>query len=139
MSIWFKPYSVDEINDRGKSTMVEHLGIMMTIIGDDFLEGTMPVDHKTKQALGLLHGGALAAFSESLASTAASMTIDRSTEYCVGIEISANHMSSCTGGVVVGRTTPLHLGKSMQVWETRIHQDNKLVCASRVTLLVRKK
>ncbi|MBS1983311.1 MAG: hotdog fold thioesterase [Bdellovibrionales bacterium] len=139
MSIWFKDYSLDEVNARGRGTMVEHVGIEVIEIGPDFLLGTMPVDHRTKQPVGLLHGGASVVLAETLASTAGNLIVDRDHEYCVGLEINANHIRSVTAGHVLGRSTPVHVGKSTQVWETRITQNDKLVCVSRMTLAVLKR
>src|SRR4051812_29358332 len=135
-SLWHRPYSVEDVNARGKGCMVEHLGIEIVELGTDFLRGTMPVDHRTKQPHGLLHGGASAALAETLASLAANLVVDPSRQYCVGLEINANHLRSCTEGKVTGTSRPLHLGKATQVWETRIEQDGRLVCVSRMTLAV---
>lgn len=139
MSIWFKSYSLEEVNARGKGTMVEHLGIVVTELGPDSITGRMPVDHRTKQPVGLLHGGASVALAETLGSTAANLVVDRDQEYCVGLEINANHISSCRDGEVTGVSRPLHLGRTTQVWETRITQEDRLVCVSRLTLAVLKK
>jgi 1,4-dihydroxy-2-naphthoyl-CoA hydrolase len=136
MPIWFKDYTLQEINKRGKKTLVEHLGIEITAVGDDYLEGIMPVDERTKQPAGLLHGGASAAFAETLASTASNMTVDTERNICVGLEINANHISSCTKGTVTGRAEPIHLGKTTQVWSIRISQADRLVCMSRMTLMI---
>lgn len=119
--------------------MVEHLGIQIIALEDSAIVGTMPVEGRTRQPLGLLHGGASVALAESLGSTAANLVVDSATEYCVGLEINANHVSSCREGIVTGRSTPVHLGKSTQIWETRIYQESRLVCISRLTLMVKKK
>jgi 1,4-dihydroxy-2-naphthoyl-CoA hydrolase len=119
--------------------MVEHLGIQIVALEDNGIVGTMPVDQRTKQPLGLLHGGASVALAESLGSTAANLVINPDEEYCVGLEINANHISSCRDGLVTGRSTPIHLGKTTQLWETRIYQDSRLVCISRLTMMVLKK
>lgn len=139
MPIWFKDYSLSDVNARGKGTMVEHLGIEILELGDSSITGKMPVDHRTKQPIGLLHGGASAAFAETLASTAANLVVNRDEEYCVGLEINANHISSCKEGFVNGVASPLHLGRSTQVWEIRITQGDRLVCVSRMTMAVMKK
>ncbi|MDR3607547.1 MAG: hotdog fold thioesterase [Oligoflexia bacterium] len=136
MEIWFREYSVEETNRRGENTMLSHLGIRITEIGPDFIEGQMPVDARTRQPLGLLHGGASVALAESLASTAGNLTIDPDTFYCVGLEINANHISSCKDGMVTGVAKPLHLGRTTQVWETTIRQGDRLVCVSRMTLAI---
>ncbi len=138
--VWNRPYTLEEVNARSRGTMMEHLGIVVTEVGERSLTGTMPVDHRTKQPVGLLHGGASVALAESLASTAGNLVVDKARQYCVGLEINANHVSSCTEGEVVGVTQPVHLGRTTQVWETRIFQRNgqkeRLVCISRMTLAV---
>lgn len=143
MAIWFRDFTLEEVNARGKGCMVEHLGIQIIALEDSAIVGTMPVDHRTRQPLGLLHGGASVALAESLGSTAANLVIDSTKEYCVGLEINANHISSCREGVVRGRSRPVHLGRSTQVWETHVYQDSgqdsRLVCISRLTLMVKKK
>jgi 1,4-dihydroxy-2-naphthoyl-CoA hydrolase len=116
--------------------MLEHCGIVFTEIGPDYVVATMPVDHRTKQPIGLLHGGANVVLAETIASTAGNHCIDITKAYCVGLEINANHLRSAREGVVTGTSRPLHLGRSTQVWETRIEQDGKLMCMSRMTLSV---
>lgn len=139
MAIWFRDFTLEEVNARGKRSLVEHLGIQIIEIEESALVGIMPVDHRTHQPLGLLHGGASVALAESLGSTGANLVVNPEQEFCVGLEINANHISSCREGWVTGRSLPLHLGKTTQIWETRIHQDARLVCVSRLTLMVRKK
>jgi 1,4-dihydroxy-2-naphthoyl-CoA hydrolase len=117
-------------------SMAAHLGIELTEIGPDFLAGRMPVDHRTMQPYGILHGGASVALAETLASVAGNLVVDQTRERCVGLEINANHIRGAKDGFVTGRTTPLHLGRTTQVWETRIEQDCRLVCVSRMTLAV---
>ncbi len=134
--IWFKKYSLEEINQRGDRTLLSHLGIRITEIGPDFLKGEMPVDERTHQPMGLLHGGASVALAESLASTAGNLMLDPLLFYGVGLEINANHISACREGTVIGTASPLHIGKKTQVWEIKIHQDERLVCISRMTLAV---
>ena len=134
--IWFRDFQLEEINARGKSTLVEHLGIVVTELGDEYLVGTMPVDARTKQPVGLLHGGASVALAESLCSIAGNLVVNSSEQYCVGLEINANHISPSRGGTVRGVARPVHLGKSTQVWETKIEQDGKLICISRMTLAI---
>ena len=138
-SIWFRPYKLAELKARGQATMVETIGIEMTEIGPNYLKGTMPVDHRTKQPVGLLHGGASVALAESLASVAANMCVDSEQFYCVGQEINANHVRSATSGFVTGVATPLHLGRQTHVWDIRITQDDKLICVSRMTAAVLKR
>src|SRR5437868_3352052 len=107
MSIWFKNYELDEVNRRGKGTLVEHLGIEILELGPNSILGKMPVDQRTKQPIGLLHGGASAALAETLASTAANLTVNPQTHYCVGLEINANHIRSARSGFVLGKSFPL--------------------------------
>lgn len=117
--------------------MGEHLDIVYTAIGDDFLEGTMPVDHRTKQPFGLLHGGASVVLAESLGSLAANLCIDTNTQYCVGLDINSNHIRSVRSGRVRGRASIIHIGKKTQVWEIRIFDENdQLVNISRLTMAV---
>lgn len=122
--------------------MVEHLGIEITALEDRSLHGRMPVDHRTKQPAGLLHGGASVALAETLGSIAASLVVDSEKFMCVGLEINANHLQSSRAGYVAGVATPIHLGKSTHVWEIRIHQEAddkqepRLLCISRLTMAV---
>ena len=117
--------------------MLEHLGIEYTEIGPDYLSGRMPVDERTKQPYGLLHGGASVVLAESLGSTAASLCVDPSQAHCVGLEVNANHLRSATSGWVSGTARPLRLGRRIHVWEIHIADElNRLVCVSRLTLAV---
>jgi 1,4-dihydroxy-2-naphthoyl-CoA hydrolase len=118
---------------------VEGLGIEFTAIGDDFLEGRMPVDKRTTQPLGLLHGGASVALAETLGSVAATLCLDES-RFCVGLEINANHLKGVREGFVTGVSRPVHIGKQTQVWEIRITNDaGDLICISRITMAVLEK
>lgn len=141
MSIWFKAYPLENIRERGKGTMVEHLGIEITEIGDRFLRGTMPVDNRTIQPHGILHGGASIALAETLGSIAANLVIDPGKYYCVGLDINGNHIRSVkTGSRVTGTASPLHLGRTTQVWSIEItNEEGSLVCASRLTMAVLKR
>lgn len=117
--------------------MVAHLGIEFTQIGDDFIEAKMPVDHRTHQPAGLLHGGASVALAETLGSVAATCCIDRTKQQCVGLEINANHIKSVRSGYVIGVAKPIHIGKKTQVWEIKITNEQlELVCVSRITIAV---
>lgn len=137
MSIWFKPFSAEQVQQRGADTMIEHIGIKITRVGDDFLEGTMPVDRRTMQPMGILHGGASVALAETLGSLAANFVIDPQKKYCVGLDINANHIRSAKKGLVKGVAKPLHLGSSTQVWTIEIKdEENRIVCISRLTLAV---
>ncbi len=133
----FHPVSVEQVNSMFKNTLLEHLGIELTRIGDDFLEAKMPVDRRTHQPFGLLHGGASVALAESLGSFAAHLTLDDQNKYCVGLEINANHLRSVKSGFVTGTARPLHIGRSTQVWEIKItNEQQELVCVSRITMAV---
>ena len=117
--------------------MIAHLGIVFTEMGDDYLKATMPVDHRTLQPFGLLHGGASVVLAETLGSTAASCCVDLEKQICVGIEINANHIRSVRQGTVTGIARPLHLGRRTQVWHIHIHDEqDRLVAVSRLTLAV---
>src|SRR5688572_3258731 len=138
MSIWFdKDLSVEKLRPLNKDTMNEHLGIEWTEVGANSIKATMPVDVRTRQPYGLLHGGASCVLAESLGSVAAAMVVDHTKFYCVGIEINANHVRSAKDGVVTGIATPLHIGNSTHVWDIKIYdQREKLVCVSRLTVAV---
>src|SRR5690348_17606264 len=137
MAIWKQTTDLERINAWNRGCLVEHLGMRVTAIGDDWVQGTMPVDARTRQPFGLLHGGASVALAESLGSLAGTMCLDATKEMAVGLDINANHVRAVTEGVVTGTARPLHLGRSTQVWEIRIEDENgKLVCISRLTLAV---
>lgn len=141
MSIWFhKGLTVEQFQHLGKNTLGEHLGMQFTEIGDDFIRGTMPVDHRTHQPYGLLHGGASVALAETLGSVGAALTVDHEKFMCVGLEINANHVRSVRSGVVTGTAKPIHIGATTQVWDIRITDErDKLVCVSRLTVAVLKR
>jgi 1,4-dihydroxy-2-naphthoyl-CoA hydrolase len=137
MSIWFKPFTVDDLNAYQQQTLVSHLGIRYTEVGEDFISASMPVDARTKQPAGILHGGASVALAETLGSTGANLVVDREKKLCVGLEINANHVRAMKDGQVKGVARPLHLGGSTQVWEIRISDEQeRLVCVSRITMAV---
>ena len=122
------------------NTMAEYLGIEWVEVGDDFLKGKIPVDHRTTQPYGLLHGGASCVLAETLGSVASAMVIDHSQFYCVGIEINANHVRGVKTGWVTGITKPLHLGSSTHVWDIKLFDNRqKLVCISRLTVAILKR
>ena len=132
--------TLDQLNFLREKNMVDHLGIEFTGIGEDYLEAIMPVDHRTKQPMGLLHGGANVVLAETLGSVASSLTIDRKQFNCVGLEINANHLKSVREGKVKGIARPVHLGKSTQVWEIKIFDESeKLCCISRITMAILEK
>lgn len=129
--------TLEALNKMSVNTMVAHLGIEFTVVGDDFIEARMPVDHRTHQPLGLLHGGASVVLAETLGSVAATCCVDMTRQYCVGLDINANHIKSVKEGFVIGTTRPVHVGKRTQVWEIRIVNEQKeLVCVSRITMAV---
>jgi 1,4-dihydroxy-2-naphthoyl-CoA hydrolase len=135
MSIWKSPATLDQLRERSKDTLMEQLGIEYLEIGDDYLKGRMPVDARTRQTAGILHGGASAALAETLGSIAAGMCVDRERKRIVGLEINANHIRPVTAGWVTGITTPIHVGSTTQIWEIRIcNEQGKLVCISRLTV-----
>ena len=137
MMIWKSPRSVEELNSSGVGTLVEHLGIRFTEISDDFIRGTMPVDGRTRQPYGLLHGGASVALAETLGSTGATMCVDSKEYQCVGQEINANHLRPARAGFVTGTARPVHLGGRTQVWTIDIvNEFRQLVCTSRLTIAV---
>jgi 1,4-dihydroxy-2-naphthoyl-CoA hydrolase len=138
MPIWFnKSISLDDIKEFGKETMAEHLEMQWVGIGDDFLKLSMPVNEKTKQPYGILHGGASCALAETIGSVASSLVIDRDKNICVGLEINANHVRSAKEGIVTAHCMPLHIGKSTHVWDIKIYDDNeKLICVSRLTVAI---
>ena len=141
MTIWFdKNSSIESIKPLGNGTMTEHLGFEWMELGEDFLKAKLPVDHRTLQPDGLLHGGASCVLAETLGSVASYLVIDSSNYFCVGIEINANHIRSAREGFVYGVCTPLHIGTSTHVWDIRIkNEDGKLVCVSRLTVAIMKR
>ena len=131
------PVDINAVNALRDGCMVGHLGITITEAGDDWLRGTMPVDARTRQPYGILHGGASVALAETLGSVAGNLCVDTSKEMVVGLEINANHVRAMRGGRVTGTARALHVGRSTQLWEIRIENDEgKLVCVSRLTLAV---
>jgi uncharacterized protein (TIGR00369 family) len=125
-----------ELNALSRDTAMQPLGIVFTEIGPDYLRGSMPVDARTRQPYGLLHGGASVLLAETLGSSAGNLCVDEDS-LCVGIEINANHLAAVRDGTVIGTARALHVGRSTQVWEIRIEDpDNRLVCVSRLTLAV---
>jgi 1,4-dihydroxy-2-naphthoyl-CoA hydrolase len=137
MRIWKQDTDLARLNGLSANTLMEAIGIRITAVGDDWLQGTMPVDHRTHQPYGILHGGASVALAETLGSSAAMLTIDATKERTVGLDINANHLRGVSSGTVTGTARPLHIGRSTQVWEIRIEDEaGKLVCISRLTMAV---
>ena len=141
MSIWFdKSISIESVTEYGRGTMIHHIGIEWVEVGNNFIKARMPVDHRTVQPYGLLHGGASCVLAETLGSMASHCVIDSAHYYCVGIEINANHIRSAREGFVFGTCSPLHIGSSTHVWDIRItNEEGKLICISRLTVAIMKK
>jgi 1,4-dihydroxy-2-naphthoyl-CoA hydrolase len=141
MIVWFdKNVSLENLKLLGKGTMTEHLGIEWVELGHNFIKAKMPVDHRTNQPYGLLHGGASCVLAETLGSVASHLIVDPSQFYCVGIEINANHIRSAKNGFVYGVCSPLHIGSSTHVWDIRLtNEEGKLICISRLTVAIIKK
>jgi 1,4-dihydroxy-2-naphthoyl-CoA hydrolase len=137
MSVFKPGITLDFLNKFSLNSMISHLGIEYTSIGEDSISAKMPADSRTLQPLGLLHGGASVTLAETLGSMAATCCVDQNTQYCVGLEINANHLKSVRSGYVTGTAKPIHIGKRTQVWEIRIvNEANELICVSRITLAV---
>jgi len=137
MTIWQTELNLAALNQRGKNTMVEYLGIEFIEIGSDFLIARMPVDHRTQQPLGIMHGGASCVLAESAGSIAANCCVDINTHYCVGLDINTNHIRSIRDGFVIGTAKPYHIGKTTHVWSIEIVNENKqLISINRLTMAV---
>lgn len=138
MSIWFKNYTVEELNELSRNSMTAYLGIEFIEVGEKSVVATMPVDHRTVQPFKILHGGASAALAETLGSVAAMMCIDTNKQIPVGLELNINHIRSENAGEVFGTATPIHIGKTTQVWQIEIRNAQKdIVATSRLTVLVK--
>jgi 1,4-dihydroxy-2-naphthoyl-CoA hydrolase len=137
MALWAQSLTPQQLNEFSRNTLSEWIGIEVTEIGEDFIRARMPVDQRTRQPYGLLHGGASVALAETLGSIAGYCVVAGTGAKVVGIEINANHMRAAHGGWVIGTARPLHIGRSTQVWEIRIENEaGALVCVSRFTLAV---
>src|SRR5271155_2502679 len=136
MAIWFnQSIGISDFQPLFRDTMAESIGIEFTEIGENYIKAKMPVDNRTRQPFGLLHGGASVALAETLGSLAGNLCLDASKEVAVGLDINANHVRAVTSGTVTGTARMLHLGRATQVWEIRIEDERqKLVCISRLTL-----
>lgn len=129
--------SLEELNKMRRNTILDILDIKVTGIGEDYLEATMPVDARTHQVYGILHGGASVVLAETLGSIGGMLTVDPARFYCVGIDINANHIKAVRSGIVKGTARPIHTGRSTQVWHIEIKtEEGELVCISRLTLAV---
>ena len=140
MPIWFnKSLSLADLKPIGPNTMASYLGMEWVEVGDDYIKMRMPVDDRTKQPYGLLHGGASCALAETVGSIASFFVIDHTKFICVGLDINANHVRSATKGYVIATCRPLHIGSSTHVWDIKIHDEReKLVCISRLTVAILK-
>lgn len=137
MGIWFTSPTLEALTARARGTLVEHIGIAYTAIGDDSIEARMPVDQRTIQPARILHGGASLVLAETLGSVAANHCIDPEKKMAVGMEINANHVRPVEGGYVHGKVQSLHIGHSTQIWQIHIRDDReRLVCVSRITMAV---
>ena len=137
MSLWKQSSDVDAVNRWSERTAAQAVGIVVTEIGADYVRGTMPVDERTRQPFGLLHGGASVLLAETLGSLAANLCLDPQQEVAVGLDINANHLRAVSAGQVTGTARPIHVGRTTQVWEIRIVTDkDELCCISRLTMAV---
>lgn len=142
MAIWVQPVTIGTLEQKADllalgETTGSYLGLRIVEVGADFLRATLPVDHRTKQSYGRLHGGASCVLAEEIGSIAAYLCVDPATHFVVGIEINANHVRPVRDGHVIGTARPLHLGQTTQIWEIRIEDEQqRLVCISRLTLAV---
>ena len=135
-----KNHVIEEVNNSFQDTMMSVLGIEVTDFGDDYISGKMPVDTRTKQPFGLLHGGASAAFAETLGSIGAGKHVDLEEYFVVGVELNSSHLKAVRAGWVFGKATPIRVGRTIQVWDIDIkNQEGDLVCKSRLTLAVIKR
>ncbi|MCS7189087.1 MAG: PaaI family thioesterase [Bacteroidia bacterium] len=136
--IWKVEATPSALNELARGTMVEAIGIAFTEIGPDYIRARMPVDHRTRQYLGMLHGGASVALAETIASTASNLLVDPQTHYCVGLEINANHLRAVKEGYVWGEARPIHIGRQTHVWDVRIYQEDthSLIAIARHTVIV---
>jgi 1,4-dihydroxy-2-naphthoyl-CoA hydrolase len=138
--IWFKPYTLADLDKLRPKTLIAHLDITFTEIGPDFIAGRMPVNEHVHQIAGVLHGGASVVLAETLGSLGAGLAIDNEKQFCVGQEINANHLRSIASGDVIGIARPFHIGATSHVWGIEIRDErDKLVCVSRLTVAVRDK
>jgi 1,4-dihydroxy-2-naphthoyl-CoA hydrolase len=137
MAVFNSGVTLESLNKIAPDSMLEHLGIQFTKVDGDSIEATMPVDHRTRQPFGILHGGASVTLAETLGSVAATCCVDGRTQFCVGLDINANHIKSVREGFVIGKVRPIHIGKKTHVWEIKITTEkDELVCISRITMAV---
>jgi 1,4-dihydroxy-2-naphthoyl-CoA hydrolase len=137
MSIWKGDINLEILAERGKNTLIEHVGIEFIEIGADYLVARMPVDNRTRQPIGIMHGGASCVLAETVGSTAANCAVDQNKFYCVGLDINTNHIRSIREGFVIGTAKPFHLGRTTQVWSIEIlNEQKKLISVNRLTMAV---
>lgn len=137
MSIWNTKPDLDAVQKMSAKSMGGHIGMQIIEIGDDYVRGTLPIDRRTVQPWGRLHGGASVVLAEELGSTAANLCLDLKEFFAVGLDINANHLRGVTSGTVTGTARPVHIGRTTQVWEIRIEDDQgRLACISRLTMAV---
>lgn len=136
-TIWKMPIDLETLEERSINTLMSHLNIIFTEIGDDYLIARMPVDNRTHQPMGLLHGGASCVLAETVGSTAANFCVDFTKKYCVGLDINTNHVRAIREGFVYGKATPYHIGSTTQVWSIENRDEkNRLIAISRLTMAV---
>lgn len=135
--IWFRAYTLAELRPVNEVKMLAHVGMELVEIGPDYLVGRLPVDARTQQPFGLFHGGATVVLAESLGSIGANLVVNPATHYAVGLEVNANHLRSARSGWVTGVAHPVHLGRTTQVWEIKLHdEEDKPIAISRLTMAV---
>ena len=135
--IWYSTPNLEDLNNRPTNHIGALLGIKFTEIGDNYLKGTMPVDERTRQPYGILHGGASVVLTETLGSVASNMVLDTNFKMGVGLEVNANHLRPVTSGLVTGVCTPIHIGGKTHVWDIKLYNDKgKITCISRLTIAV---
>ena len=140
MTIWTRKIDLNLVNERGEHTMSSHLGIVFTQFTDDSLTATMPVDERTRQPIGIMHGGASCVLAETVGSTAAQFCVPSEEYYCVGLDINTNHLRSIREGLVAGTAKAFHIGKSTQVWGIEIRDEKgQLISVTRLTMAVLKR
>lgn len=137
MPIWFASPSAEEANRRMQAVLPGHVGIQITEFGEDYLRGTMPVEPRVHQPMGILHGGASVVLAETLGSVAANHVVDHTRFHCVGQEINANHIRPVKSGLITGTARPVHLGSRSQVWGIELRDEQeRLICISRLTIAI---
>ena len=137
MAIWKSEFSLELIAKRNQNTMAEYLGIAFVEIGADFLKAKMPVDQRTRQAIGIMHGGASCVLAETTGSVAANYCVDLTLQYCVGLDINTNHVRQISTGFVFATASPYHLGTTTQVWAIEIRDEaERLISVNRLTMMV---